>query len=143
MYSTAHLAAGLIIGKLTGDYPTAIISAVAIDLDHLVPYAQKNIIFNIKKILNSTKSTHDSARSYLHSFIALPILVLIISLFNFKTGLIFGLGYLSHFLLDALDDDDFYPLFPWKKFNTRGFIGYYSKAEFVFTLILFAIYFII
>jgi membrane-bound metal-dependent hydrolase YbcI (DUF457 family) len=143
MYSTAHLAAGLIIGKLTGDYPTAIISAVAVDLDHLVPYVQKNIIFDIKKIWHSAKSTHDSARSYLHSFIAFFILTGLIAWFNLKVGLVFGLGYLSHFLLDAIDDDDFYPLFPWKKFNTRGFIGYYSKAEFVFTIILFGVYFII
>ncbi len=143
MYSTAHLAAGLIIGKLTGDYPTAIIGAVAIDLDHLIPYVQKDIIFNLKKILHSAKSTHDSARSYLHSFIAFPILTGLVMLFSFKTGLIFGLGYLSHFLLDAIDDDDFYPLFPWKKFNTRGFIGYYSRAEFVFTIILFGVYFLI
>lgn len=143
MYSTAHLAAGLIIGKLTGDYPTAIISAVAIDLDHLIPYAQKNILFSLKKILHSAKSTHDSARSYLHSFIIFPLLTGLVMLFNFKVGLVFGLGYLSHFLLDAIDDDDFYPLFPWKKFNTKGFIGYYSRAELIFTIILFGVYFLI
>jgi len=143
MYSTAHLAAGLIIGKLTGDYPTAIISAVAIDIDHLVPYVKKRIIFDFKKMWHSAKSTHDSARSFLHSFISLPILTGLVMLFSFKAGIVFGLGYLSHFLLDALDDDDFYPLFPWKKFNTRGFIGYYSKAEFIFTVILFIVYFLI
>ncbi|PIT94428.1 hypothetical protein COT98_03800 [Candidatus Falkowbacteria bacterium CG10_big_fil_rev_8_21_14_0_10_39_9] len=143
MYSTAHLAAGLIIGKLTGDYPTAIISAVAIDLDHLIPYTQKNILFNLKKILRSAKSTHDSARSYLHSFIVFPLLTGLVMLFNFKVGLVFGLGYLSHFLLDAIDDDDFYPFFPWRNFNTKGFIGYYSRAEFIFTIILFGVYFLI
>ncbi len=143
MYSTAHLAAGLIVGKLTGDYPTAIISAVAIDLDHLIPHVKNKIIFNVKEMLRVAKSTHESSRSYLHNFIALIVLTVVVCLFNLRTGLVFGLGYLSHFLLDAIDDDDFYPLFPWKKFNTRGFIGYYSKAEFVFTIILFGVYFVI
>ncbi|MFA4942733.1 MAG: metal-dependent hydrolase [Patescibacteria group bacterium] len=143
MYSTAHLAAGLIIGKLTGDYPTAIIGAVAIDLDHLIPHVKNKIIFNLKKMLEVAKSTHESSRSYLHSFLALIVLTGVIAWFNLKVGMVFCLGYLSHFLLDAIDDDDFYPLFPYLKFNTRGFIGYYSKAEFIFTIILFGIYFVI
>jgi membrane-bound metal-dependent hydrolase YbcI (DUF457 family) len=143
MYSTAHLAAGLIIGKLTGDYPTAIIGAVAIDLDHLIPHIKNKIIFNIKEILRVSRNTHESSRSYLHSFIAFFALTGLVMAFNLRVGLVFGLGYLSHFLLDAIDDDDFYPLFPWKKFNTRGFIGYYSRSEFVFTLILLGVYFII
>lgn len=143
MYSTAHLAAGLIIGKLTGDYPTAIIGAVAIDLDHLIPHVKNKIIFNVKEMLKVAKSTHESSRSYFHSFFALPILVGLVALFSVKVALVFALGYLSHFLLDAIDDDDFYPLFPWLKFNTRGFIGYYSKVELVFTVILFIVYFLI
>jgi len=143
MYSTSHLAAGLIIGKLTGDYPTAIISAVAIDLDHLIPHVKNKIIFNVKEMLKVAKSTHESSRSYLLSFIAFFALTSLIALFSLKVGLVFGLGYLSHFLLDAIDDDDFYPFFPWKKFNTRGFIGYYSKAELIFTIILFGVYFVV
>lgn len=143
MYSTAHLAAGLIIGKLTGDYPTAILGAVAIDLDHLIPHIKNRIIFNVKAMLKVAKSTHESSRSYLHSFIAFPLIVGLIALFSSKIALVFGLGYLSHFLLDIIDSDDFYPFFPWKKFNIQGFIGYYSKAEFLFTIILFLVYFII
>ncbi len=143
MYSTAHLAAGLIIGKLTGDYPTAIISAVAIDLDHLIPHAKSRLIFKPLKMLQAAKMTHESHRSYLHSFIAYAVIVAILAIFSWKIALVFSLGMLSHFFLDAIDDDDFYPLFPWKNFNTRGFIGYYSTTEFIFTFFLYIIYFII
>ncbi|HNX11330.1 MAG TPA: metal-dependent hydrolase [bacterium] len=143
MYTTAHLAAGLIIGKLTGDYPTAIISSVAIDLDHLVPYAREGALGSVKKFLARTKSVHGSGRSYLHSFIAWGVITGILCIFSLKIGLVFGLGYLGHFLLDAVDNSDFYPLFPLKKWNTKGFIGYYSRAELIFTIVLFAIFFLI
>jgi len=143
MYSTAHLAAGLIIGKVTGDYPTAIISSVAIDLDHLVPFAKEGALKNLKHFWSKTKSAHDSSRSYLHSFFAWALITGTICLFNMPVGLVFGLGYLGHFLLDAIDNSEFYPFYPIKKWDTKGFIGYYSKAELIFTVILFAIFFII
>jgi len=143
MYSTAHLAMGLIIGKVTGDYPTAVISSVAIDIDHLIPFAKQKIIFNFKKMLKAAKTPHDSSRSYLHSFFAFGLLTGVICLINLPVGLVFGLGYLGHFLLDALDKDDLYPFFPIKRFNIHGFIGYYSKAELIFTVLLFLFYFII
>lgn len=143
MYSTAHLAAGLIIGKLTGDYPTAIISSVAIDLDHLIPYAKQGALGSFKKFMTQTKAVHGSGRSYLHSFIALGLISLVLLFINLKVGLVFALGYLGHFLLDALDTSDFYPLFPLKKWNTKGFIGYYSRAELFFTILLFLVFFLI
>lgn len=134
---------GLIIGKVTGDYPTAIISSTAIDIDHLIPYVKNKIIFDFKAIMKTAHRADDTSRSILHSFFALVILSGLVAIFNFRTGLIFALGYLSHFLLDALDDSDFYPFFPIKKFNTKGFIGYFSKLELIFTLGLFLIWFIL
>jgi len=143
MYSTGHLALGLILGKLTGDYPTAIISSVAIDLDHLIPYAQQGIIFSPKKMWKAAKTPHASSRGILHSFFAWAILSGIICLVNLEVGLVFSLGILGHFLLDALDGDDFYPFYPIKKMNTKGFIGYYSRKELFLTIVLFIIYFLI
>jgi len=143
MYSSTHLAAGLIIGKLTGDYPTAIISSTAIDIDHLIPYVKNKIIFKPKEIWKTANRADDTNRSILHSFFALLILSGIVALFSVRAGAIFMLGYLSHFLLDALDDSDFHPFFPWKKFNTRGFVGYRSKVELAICLSLFAIWYFI
>ena len=134
---------GLIIGKLTGDYPSAIIGATAIDLDHLIPFARQKIIFNFKKIWQVTKMSQTSSRGVFHNFFAWVILTGLITLINVPIGLVFGLGYLSHFLLDAIDQDDFYPFYPFKKFNTHGFIAYYSRNEFIFTLLLLVIFFII
>lgn len=143
MYSTAHLALGLIIGKATGDYPTAIISSVAIDLDHLIPHAKKGFLFKWGKIWQEAKSAHDSSRSYLHSFFGWAVLSGLICLFDLEIGLIFSLGYLGHFFLDTLDNSDFWPIFPIKKYNVKGFIGYYSKGEFFFTLLLYLIFFLL
>lgn len=143
MYTTAHLAAGLIIGKITGDYPTALISSMAIDVDHLIPYAQQGILFKPKKFWRTTKDPKAGGRSFLHSFWAYAIIVVVICLFNLQVGLVFSLGYLGHFLLDFLDSSDFYPLYPLKKWDIKGFIGYFSKAELIFTLVLFAVYFLL
>jgi len=143
MYSTAHLAMGLIIGKISGDYPTAIISSTAIDIDHLIPYVKNKIIFNFKEIWKTANSSEDTSRSILHSFFALVILSSVIFLFNVHVGIVFTIGYLSHFLLDALDDSEFYPFFPIKKFNTKGFIGYRSKMELMITASFFLIWLIV
>jgi membrane-bound metal-dependent hydrolase YbcI (DUF457 family) len=142
MYSTAHLAMGLILGRLTGDYPTAIISSVAIDVDHLLPYLKEGSLFKIKKIWQGAKKSDDSRRNYLHSFYALPIISGLICLFSWHVGLVFALGYLFHFALDILDDSDFWPFYPSKKWNIRGFIGYYSGAEFMLAGFLYLVFFL-
>ena len=35
-----HLVFGLIIGKVTGNYPLAVLAAIAVDVDHIVPFAK-------------------------------------------------------------------------------------------------------
>jgi len=140
MYSTAHVAAGLIIGKLTGDYATAIIGATAADFDHLIPFVKSKVLFSFKKMWHATTKSEDSSRNHLHSIYAWVLISAIIMVFNFRTGWIFAAAYLSHFLLDLLDDSDFFPFFPSKKVNIKGFIGYFSRKEFVFTVALVLVY---
>jgi membrane-bound metal-dependent hydrolase YbcI (DUF457 family) len=63
--------------------------------------------------------------------------------FDPRFALIFAIAYLGHFLLDALDNSDFMPFYPFGKFNIKGFIPYFSKQELVFSLILFLIFIIL
>ncbi|MFA5643944.1 MAG: metal-dependent hydrolase [Patescibacteria group bacterium] len=140
MYSTTHLALGLIIGEITGDYTASLIGSLAIDIDHLIPAIRQNNIFNFKKIWLKSKSSKDSSRSYFHSFFSWAFFSLVIMLINFRFGLVFSLAYLGHFLLDALDNSDFYPFYPFKKINIRGFIPYYSRQELIFSLFLFTMF---
>ncbi len=143
MYSTTHLALGLIIGKVTGDYQAAVLGSLIIDIDHLIPNFQQKNKFILKDFWKKTKDSRDSSRSYFHSFFAWIIFSIIVCLIDYKFGLVFSLAYLGHFLLDALDDSSFYPIFPIKKFDIRGFIPYYSKEELFFSLILFFIFIVI
>ena len=46
MFIVAHAAAGLIIGKVTNNYPIALVGSLVIDIDHLVPYVKHKVIFN-------------------------------------------------------------------------------------------------
>lgn len=143
MYGTTHLALGLIIGKITGDYQAAIIGSVIIDIDHLIPVLQKKNRLGLKEFWRKTKDPKDSSRSYFHNIFAWIFFSVMTCLIDHKFGLVFSLAYLGHFLLDALDNSSFYPLFPIKKFDIKGFMPYYSKKELIFSLILLFIFIVI
>ena len=144
MFILAHLAAGLIIGKISGNYPASLIGAIAIDLDHLAPYIRHKVLFNPKKfwkIITNPKDPYGNQRNFLHSLIAWISISSIFIIINFNVGIIFSLGYLSHLLLYLMDSSDFYPFYPFK-LNIRGPIKYFSKFEFLFTAALFIVFFI-
>ena len=145
MFIFAHLAAGLIVGKISGNYTTALIGALFPDLDHLFPYIKHKIIFSPKKFWNTITDPQDkygNQRNFLHN-IGVEILISIsLIILNFKIGLVFALGYLSHILLDIIDASDFRPFYP-SKINFKGLIGYLSIHEFIFTAVLILIFFLI
>jgi membrane-bound metal-dependent hydrolase YbcI (DUF457 family) len=143
MYSTTHLALGLIIGKVTGNYPAAIIGSLAIDIDHLIPIIERRKPFSVKKIWQKSKKHLDSSRSYFHSVFAWIFFSAIFCLIDLQFGIIFSIAYLGHFLLDALDNSTFYPFYPFKKIVILGFIPYYSRKELYFSLALFFVFAII
>ena len=145
MFLGAHLAAGLIIGKVTNNYPLAISSALLIDIDHLIPYIKHRIILKPKKLWKTVTSENDpygNQRNYLRSFFTWIIVSSIICFIDFHIGLIVSLGYLSNLLLDMLDSSEFYPFYPLK-YKVSGPIKYLSKNEFFFTAILFLLFFLI
>lgn len=142
MFITAHVLAGLIIGKLTGNYGLAIASAVLIDVDHLIPYAKHRVLLSPKKlwgVVTDPEDPYKNQRNYLHSFITWGLVSAIALLIDPRIGLIFMLGYLSHLILDLLDGSDFTPFYPFGS-SVKGPIGYLSVHEFVFTIALLMVY---
>ena len=138
----AHLALGLIIGKLTGNYPAAILGSIAIDIDHFIVFFKYKVFKNIKKTIAffvEEKDPYNGQRGYLHNVFALALISLILWLINSSFGLIFFLAYAGHLFFDAIDTADFYPFYT-RKVNIRGFIGYFSKIEWEITATLFVIY---
>lgn len=149
MTHPTHLITGLIIGQVTGDYPTALATSLLIDLDHLAAYARKNILFSPARLIQASLVSDDSAndqRSIFHSFTAASIITFLIAILLPQLALTFGLAYFLHLVLDLLDDS---PVSPWIPFNHSLYVGpirYYSHQElnlFLLLLIIFLSLFLI
>ncbi len=141
-----HLMAGIVIGKITGDYTLSIVGATFLDLDHVASYAKHGILQKPKRLwqaLTDTGDPYGDQRYLFHNFIVFLIISGIILSIDFKIGMIFGFGYLSHIVLDALDDADYYPLFPNKKISIRGPVGYFSRSELLFLTFLIIVFFLV
>jgi len=134
-----HILAGLIIGKLTGDYTAALTGSLVMDADHLISYYQNGILFKPKRILQESLTEKDpwgSQKNILHSVQAWFSISLLLVVINIHFGLIFSLAYLVHLVLDALNGD-VYPFYPYKKFKIEEpVIRYLSKREAVLGLTL-------
>jgi len=146
MLLSTHLAAGLIIGKLTGNYTVAFIGSVVMDLDHIFAFYQSHVLLKVKKIIQATTNQNflvNDQRNYFHNvFFFLAISVIAMAL-NFHLGVIFSMAYLVHLIFDSLDDQEYYPFYPRKNVKLRGPVRYFSKQEIIFALILFFIFLIV
>lgn len=143
MFIPAHLAAGLIVGKLTGEYSASLVGAFIPDMDHLYLFYKSKILFNPKSmflVLRNKFPLEGDARMIPHNIIFWFLVSFVSVIFDFKTGIAFSISYLFHIILDALNDEDFYPFFPNKKIKVKGLIEYYSKYEFIFTIFLFTLF---
>ena len=146
MFILAHLAMGLLVGKLSGNYGAAIAGAMFIDLDHLIPYIKHRILFSPKKLwktITGPKDPYGNQRNFLHSILTGIIVSAAVILVNFGIGIIFALGYLSHLLLDLVDGSDFYPFHPVSRMNIKGPIGYFSKSEAAVTAAIFVMFLVL
>ena len=141
-----HLAAGLIIGKLGGDYSLAFLGSTLVDFDHLLAFYRSAVLLKFKKIVAATTNKNylvSDQRNYFHNiFFFLAVSALLI-LLNFRMGMIFSSAYLTHLIMDALDNQAYYPFYPNKKIITRGPIKYFSKQEIVFALALFFVFLLV
>ena len=146
MFLSTHLAAGLVIGKLTGNYNISLLGSIIMDLDHLLAYYRADILFNFKKVLMATIGQANIGmpqRNYLHNIFICLLAIIIALAINFSAGLIFGLAYLCHLILDSLDTSGYYPFYPNLKINLRGPIKYFSRQELIITAILLLVFIII
>lgn len=146
MLLSTHLAAGLVISKLTGNYNAALLGSVIMDLDHLIAYYRTGILLKLRKILLVTTGRADigiAQRNFFHNIFFYLFISAVVSAINFSAGLTFGAAYLCHLILDALDSEKYYPFYPSLKIKLRGPIKYFSRQEFIFTFILLLIFFII
>ena len=145
MFLLSHLVAGLIIGKISGNYGIALLGSFIIDLDHLFPYFKNRMVFNFRKLwkaVTTKKDLYKDQRNYLHSIFSWAAISIALMVFNLSVGLVFSFAYLAHLFLDALDNADFYPLYPLR-YNLKGPIDYLSIKEHLFTLFLIGVLLVI
>ncbi len=141
-----HLLAGLIVGKLTGNYSLGIVSSVAMDVDHLQSYFKSGVIFKPKvfwQTITNPADPYGNQRGYLHNVLVFIVIsgVLFMVLRNIALPIV--LGWLGHLILDALDNSDYWPFYPNKKINLKGPIIFASRWEILFTFLLVGIYFLV
>ncbi len=140
-----HILAGLVIGKLTGNYSLSVAGSILIDVDHVFSYVKNGVLFKPKKFLQTVFNKDDpygDQRFLLHNVLVFLLISGVVFLINHQIGFVFGLAYLSHLILDALDNSDYFPFFPNKKMNIRGPIKYFSKQEF-FVMIFLGVVFLL
>ncbi|MEK7583572.1 MAG: metal-dependent hydrolase [Patescibacteria group bacterium] len=127
-----HIIAGLIVGKLTGQYGVAIAGALLIDVDHLYVYAREGLLTKPKLLWRTTLHEDDpyqGLRSFFHSIWSFGVISLIAYIFFPALAVSFIAGYANHLLLDGLDASDFWPFRPLSNWNLRGPIKYRSYSE--------------
>ena len=79
-----------------------------------------------------------SPRGFLHSILGWFILSIAFYIVGGELGIYFSIGYLSHIILDMLDESPFEIAYPFKA-DFRGFIRYNSWLEYLIILALIVI----
>lgn len=145
MFGASHLLAGLLFGKITGNYWLAVLVSVGIDFDHILHFFKSGSYKNLKKFYALATDESDpfgSPRTFLHNFFGLAVISGLAFLISFNVGFIVLISYLGHLFMDLIDSSDFKPFYPYGPvFN--GPIKYFSKGEVAFDLILVIIFILI
>ncbi len=133
-----HFLISLILGKLFGNYFFFILGAVLPDLDHIYIII-KNKLFSFKKIKETIKYEEKFGIRYktalFHSILGLILFSFIIYLFKDTKVIYFAISYLLHLLIDWMDIDKKYFLYPLK-IKFKGFLSIWSNFEKMLTIIL-------
>ncbi|MBP9771868.1 MAG: metal-dependent hydrolase [Candidatus Pacebacteria bacterium] len=140
----AHLLLGLVVGKIMGNYPVAVLASTLVDIDHLQSYVKHGLLTRPRKLwvtLTDKADPYGDQRGILHNVILFAgVSWVLISVFP-SIGWIIAIGWFGHLCLDALDSSDYWPLYPYKKINLKGPIDYNSTTEVVFYFFLAIVYF--
>ncbi len=134
----AHLLLGIILGITFKSYFFFILGAIFVDFDHILVIL-KNKLWNLNKIIESIKFEKKFGIRYktpfFHSLFGLLLFSLIIFVFNQKGGIQFGIAYLTHLIIDWIDIDEKYFLYPLK-IKFKGVLPIWSRFEQITTVIL-------
>ena len=99
----------------------------------------KNKSLGIKNIIKSIKFEEKFGLNYktplFHSLIALIFFSFIVYIFNNQGAIFFGIAYILHLLIDWVDIDIKYYLWPFR-IKFKGFLPIWSKFEQVLTIVL-------
>jgi hypothetical protein len=132
----AHAIVGATAGNYFGHFWYFFLGSVFTDIDHLYVLI-KNRIFALDRIVDSMrfeKKYHLSYRTKLmHSLLGAILFSAPLLLIDGKGAGIFFASYLGHLLLDWLDYDIKYYLYPLK-IKFKGFLPIFSQQEIIFTL---------
>ncbi len=147
MTTPNHLALGLIIGKVTGNYTLAVSTSVLLDVDHFLSLYKHGALKSWKKFWKVDTNPEDpwgDERGVLHTLLSVFVVTsLCLFLFNPIIALTWFLAHFGHIFLDYISDSDSWVFRPFSNFKTRGFVPYYSKYEILFFVFLMGIFFIL
>lgn len=102
------------------------------DTDHLYSYVKHGYFKNWKRFYKNAFGEHDAyrdQRNILHNIIVAGTICGIGFSIVPELAVTITLAYASHLMLDAIDKSDYYPLYPLRGINMRGFIDFYSWQE--------------
>ncbi len=133
-----HFLLGIILGKIFGSYLFFILGSILPDLDHIYIII-KNKLWSLEKIIRTIKYEKKFGIRYktplFHSVLGLIVFSLIVCLFSISGAIYFGAAYFLHLLIDWLDVDEKYFLYPLK-IKFKGFLPIWSKLEKVLVILL-------
>lgn len=145
MFGLSHLLAGLLIGKLTGNYSLAILVSVAVDFDHLKSFFKSKSYKNWRNFYALATDESDpfgSPRTYLHNVFAFSIISTLAFFISYNVGFIVLISYLAHLIMDLIDGSDFKPFYPYGPV-LKGPIRYFSKGELAFDIVIIILFILI
>lgn len=138
MLLTSHLAATLLLSRALGfsgpELVAAVVSGVALDLDHL--FVNKKWLGDVRNFFRKGASTHGEVTQ--HSWLQEPLFGLaagvfiglaVQALFASVRWWVFPLSQALHIGMDALMNYEHRPLVPLSKWSYRGFVRSATVTE--------------
>lgn len=133
-----HLLIGILLGIFFSNYIFFILGSIVPDIDHLYIIV-KNKLWNIKKIKESIKFEKRFGIRYktklVHSILGLILFSIIVFAFNKIGAIYFATAYFLHLIIDWIDIDKKYFLYPLK-IKFKGFLPIWSNLEKIITAII-------
>lgn len=127
-----HAVTGLLIGTLLGYPIIGLVTGCFPDIDHLYSYVKHGYFKNWKVFYKYAFGKDDvtgDQRNILHNVLIVSLLCLLVFFTLHKFFAVFSLAYISHIILDAVDTSDYFPFYPSKIINIKGFLDFYSYQE--------------